>query len=255
MSKEKVAMPPLKRPHEIKWRFRQPDGEVFPAMPASGLFLGPSGLGKTTTLVALMTGPYKQVFARLHIFSPSALVDSGWQPIKDIEKRFEEVTWHETFDEAALEAILKEQRDRVSELKAAKTTKPLPQSLIILDDLADTAAVHRTHGLMATLFIRSRHLGVSCWASTQKLTNLAPVARSNARFLFVWRLRGKKELDALMEELSAMFRGGAKDVWELYEAATSQDHSFLTIDYQKRDPSTMFTRSFEERLVLEEDED
>jgi hypothetical protein len=120
----------------------------------------------------------------------------------------------------ALVKILEEQRDRTAKLKLARSSKPLPLSLIILDDLADHPALHRSHGLMATLFIRSRHMGVCTWVSSQKLTSLAPVARCNMRWLLVWALRGAKERDALFHELSAVFSSGTEAIQRLYEDAT-----------------------------------
>ena len=243
----------LKRPTEKVWKHRQPEDphDVFMRLPSSGLFVGPSGQGKSTTAVALLTGPYAQCFDRIHIFSPSATVDTGWQPVRDMQKRWEEVTWHDSFDAVALEEILRDQKERVAEAKASKTSKPLPASLIVLDDLADTPQVHRSHGLMATLFIRSRHLSISCWCSTQKYTNIAPVARANARWILCWKLRGEKETKALAEELSGLFPRGIHDALELYREATAEAHSFLVIDYT-RPEEQRFTRSFEERLLVED---
>ena len=77
-------MPPrsLKRPAEVKSNFRRPP-EPFPQMPgASGALLAPSGMGKTTTLIAMLLGPYDGIFDRVQVFSPSVDVDSAWLPAK-----------------------------------------------------------------------------------------------------------------------------------------------------------------------------
>ncbi len=60
----------LKRPAEVSWNFRKPP-DPFPQTPgANGCFLAPSGMGKTTTLAAMLLGPYSKVF-ETHVFSPS----------------------------------------------------------------------------------------------------------------------------------------------------------------------------------------
>ncbi len=60
----------LKRPEEKHWNWKTPK-EPFPQTPgANGCFCAPSGQGKTTTLIAMLLGPYAKIFDELHIFSP-----------------------------------------------------------------------------------------------------------------------------------------------------------------------------------------
>jgi hypothetical protein len=73
----KRTIPELNRLPEQKWNWLQVE-EPFPHLPgANGCFLGPSGTGKITTLLALLTGPYRKAFSALHVFSPSVHVDSA----------------------------------------------------------------------------------------------------------------------------------------------------------------------------------
>jgi hypothetical protein len=59
----------------------------------------------------------------------------------------------------------------VKEKKAVKSTKLLPQALIIIGDFADRYDVMKSGGdVLRTLFVRGRHFGCSCWLSSQKLT-------------------------------------------------------------------------------------
>ena len=74
----------LKRPVEIHWNFKKPP-EPFPQTPGcNGVFSAPSGIGKTTTLVAMLLGPYKGIFDQVHVFSPTVDIDSAWLPVKEI---------------------------------------------------------------------------------------------------------------------------------------------------------------------------
>ena len=89
----------LKRPEEKKWNWRTPDAP-YPQTPgANGCFLAPSGQGKTTTLIALLIGPYKKVFDEIHIFSPSVEIDSAWDPVRDFAKGLKDASFHSEWDE------------------------------------------------------------------------------------------------------------------------------------------------------------
>ena len=132
----------LKRPDEKTWSFKKPAGDVFPQTPgANGCFLAPSGQGKTTTLIALLLGPYKAVFDEVHVFSPSVDLDSAWDPVKEYAKGLKAASFHSEWNEPELHKIMDAQRAKIKELKAAKSKKPLPQVLTIIDDHADNPQV------------------------------------------------------------------------------------------------------------------
>ena len=241
----------LKRPVEEQWDFKKPP-HPFPQTPgANGCFLAPSGQGKTTTLISLLLGPYKEIFDQVHVFSPSVDIDSAWGPVKKYCEKLEGSTFHSEWDEQALKDLLDTQREKIKELKDAKSSKPLPQILTIIDDHADRAEVmHRAGGILTTLMIRGRHFGSSCWVSSQKLTAISTVARVNFRFCLVWRLRNQKEVQALMEELSAIHP--VKVLHEMYEMAISdEDHSFWYIDLVAKKKEEMFYIRFEHKMVLD----
>ena len=63
--------------------------------------------------------------------------------------------------------------------------------------------------------------------STQKLTAVSLVARVNFQALLVWRLRNAKELEALVEELSALYP--KKILFAMYDAAVKEPYSFWYI--------------------------
>jgi hypothetical protein len=243
----------LARPPEIKWQFKQPKGgdDVFPRCPSSGCFLGPSGTGKSTTLIAMLLGPYRGVFEQIHIFSPSVHIDSAWNPVKEFAQHLEGSTFHSEWDEQALKDILEQQKERIRQLKEAKTRKPLPQCFICLDDWADQPHIlHSASNIVATLFVRARHFATSVWVSSQKLTAIAPVARVNFRFMCVWRLRNAKEIQALMEELSAIHPVSV--LQEMYTVAIEdEEHSFIFIDLVAKRREDIFHIRFDQKLVLE----
>jgi len=244
-------MPVLKRPAEISWHYKQPNDEIFPRCPgANGCFLGPSGTGKSTTLISMLLGPYKGVFDRISVWSPSVEVDSAWNPVREYAKNLEGSSFHSEWHEATLREILDEQRRKIQELKHAKSKKPLPQLLVLIDDFADRPdIIHAAGNVLSTLFVRGRHTGISCWLSSQKLTAISTVARTNFRFLLVWRLRNAKEIQSLLEELSAIYP--VKVLQEMYEEAVSEAYSFWYINLVQKKKEDMFYVRFEEKLVVE----
>ena len=66
------------------------------------------------------------------------------------------------------------------------------------------------------------------------------------------RLRNQHELDAVIEELSALLP--KEQLYRLYEQATREPYSFLFVYYLKP-KNKMFYKRFEERFALEKDAD
>ena len=199
----------------------------------------------------MLLGPYRGIFDQIHVFSPSVDIDSAWVPVKEFAQHLEGSSFHSEWDETALRHIMDEQRNKIKQLKDAKTRKPLPQVLTIIDDFADRWDImHSASNILTTLFIRGRHFGSSCWISSQKLTAISQVARVNFRFLLVWRLRNLKEIQSLLEELSALYPVAV--LHEMYQTAiTDEDHSFWYINLVAKKKEDMFFIRFDHKMLLE----
>ena len=240
----------LKRPAEIQWNFRKPP-EPYPQTPgANGCFLAPSGMRNTTKLIATLWGPYDGSFDSVHVFSPSVDIDSAWLPVKKRASSMEGSSFHNEWDDKALKQILDTQRDKIRVMKDAKSTKPLPQILTVIDDFADRPDImHSASGVLTTLFIRGRHFGSSSWLSSQKLTAISTVARVNFRFVLTWRLRNQKQIIALMEELSALYP--IRALYDIHEVAISEPRSFWYVNLIAKDKGDMFFVRFDHKIVVD----
>ena len=75
------------------------------------------------------------------------------------------------------------------------------------------------------------------------------MARVNFRFVLCWRLRNAKEIQALMEELSAIYP--VKTLHQMYEAAIGEGHSFWYVNLVSKEKDDMFFVRFEEKLLVE----
>ena len=83
--------------------------------------------------------------------------------------------------------------------------------------------------------------------STQKYRAMATMIRTNAQFLIVFRLRNHKELQALLEEISAVYP--AQTLQRMYEHATDEPYSFLYCLLTAKKKEDLFFKRFEHRLV------
>ena len=227
---------------------KQPSDPVVPLVPCTGIFLGPSKSGKTVALISLILEQYRGVFERIYVFSPSVNIDDGWIPVKKyiegdlgVNTEREQTYWDE-WDEAALRRIIQQQR-KITEASKKLEMKKLYQVLVVIDDFADTPQLHKPHGALDTLFIRGRHMQISTWVSSQKLRLISAAVRVNMQFLCCWRLRNQHELDAVIEELSALLP--KEQLYRLYEQATREPYSFLFVYYLKP-RNEMFYKRFEE---------
>ena len=55
----------------VNYKFPQAGG-IYPETQRNFIVLGPSGVGKTSAMISLLTGPMKGLHARIWIVSPSA---------------------------------------------------------------------------------------------------------------------------------------------------------------------------------------
>ena len=149
-------------------------------------------------LINLILEQYRGVFERIYVFSPSVNIDDGWvkkyiEGDLGVNTEREQTYWDE-WDEAALRRIIQQQR-KITEASKKLEMKKLYQVLI------------------------------STWVSSQKLRLISAAVRVNMQFLCCWRLRNQHELDAVIEELSALLP--KEQLYQLYEQATREPYSFL----------------------------
>jgi hypothetical protein len=122
--------------------------------------------------------------------------------------------------------------------------------LIIIDDHADDPSFSRQSKLLHSLYTRGRHNMISTITSTQKFNAIHPIIRVNASDLYVYRLRNTKDLDTLIEEVSAVL--DKKTLLQLYNLATSTPHSFLYIKLTESNKNDMFYINLNKKLVIED---
>ena len=83
----------------------------------------------------------------------------------------------------------------------------------------------------------------------QKYRAISNIIRVNATNLYVFRLRNAGDLDAWVEDVSAI--ADKKTLLQLYNIATSEPYSFLFIKLNAKKLNDMFYIRYEKKLEIE----
>ena len=248
-------------PHD-QWTTRgSPYGEVVLApTPCRYLIVGPSGSGKSVLLVDFLVRLYKHAFQRVYVFSPSVHIDSAWKPVfKYVEKTLgvdsEREPWaFDEWDDEKLKEIVSTQAAVIKEQKRQKAGKELYGIAIIVDDFADDPRIMASRAgaaaggsMLNTLLVRGRHMQISTFMSVQKMRLAGSILHVNAQAMCIFRLRNRLELDAIIEELSAVY--DKNTLMEMYELATREPYSFWYIHLAAKRREDMFYLRFEKRMI------
>ena len=197
---------------------------------------------------------YRGCFDRIYVFSPSIDVDKTWIPVKEYIEKSQKVDtkkeqlFFDSYDAEALEKIVSTQHKVAEHMKSKGFTK-IYQVLIVVDDFADNTDFSRHSKLLHALFTRGRHSFISTIVSTQKYRAISNIIRVNATNLYVFRLRNGGDLEALLEELSAL--ADKKTILQLYNMATAEPYSFLFIKLNAKTLKDMFYIRYEKKLEIE----
>ena len=225
-------------------------------LPMRSIVLGPSGSGKTILLQNMILDIYEGCFDKIYIFSPSVNLDHTWQPVKEYirdkmklkDDDKEDPVYFDDYDSEALMKIMETQMKITDYMKKQKKTKMF-QVLIIIDDFADDPKFVRSSKLLHSLYTRGRHSYISVITATQVFNALHPIIRKNATDLYIYKLRNYRDLESLVEELSAL--APKKTLLEMYNQATAEPYSFWYINLMEKDINKTFYIRFEKHITLQ----
>jgi hypothetical protein len=127
--------------------------------------------------------------------------------------------------------------------------KKIFQILIIIDDFADNASFTRHSKLLHALYTRGRHTFISTITATQVFNALSPLIRKNITQLYVYKLRNYRDLETIIEELSAL--ADKKELLQMYHMATEKPYSFWYINLLSKTDRDMFFIKLDQRLISE----
>ena len=118
--------------------------------------------------------------------------------------------------------------------------------LIVLDDMVDVDRTRHSK-VLNPLFVRGRHAFITVINSVQYYYNLPTVIRKQISDLFLFKIRNKTDLDAVIEEMSALYH--KQTLLKMYHFCTDQPYGFLWISLRAKSPHDMFHFKLEKKLL------
>ena len=91
---------------------------------------------------------------------------------------------------------------------------------------------------------------ISTITSTQVYKQISSIVRKNMTHLFIYRLRNYGDLEAIVEELNAIY--DKKTLLQIYHEAVSEGYSFLYVNLMSKDKRKMFMERFRRYLIPSE---
>jgi spore coat protein CotF len=260
---------PIIKPHKsAEYEFKQSKYDVAPRIPFSQIVVGPSGSRKSILLQNMILDIYRGCFERVFIFSASIHVDSVWHPVKEyIEKTLKvnpkkEKVYFDEFHKEDLEEVL-EQQYKISQYQKDHKFKKLFATLVVVDDFVDQVSFSKHNSMLNALYIRGRHFGVNVVSSSQKFNSLSTIIRVNSRQLYFFKMRNYKEIQTMVEELSALLikrnfledkniHNAKNTLLEIYEKATEEKFSFLFVNLMESNINDIFKIRFYRKIIVDD---
>ena len=114
--------------------------------------------------------------------------------------------------------------------------------MILIDGFIDDASFTRRSQSLHQLYIRRRHYMIPNITATQVYKAVSPIIRKNMTHLLIYRLRYYVDLEAIIEEMSAIY--DTNTLLTLYHEATDEPYSFLYTNLMQKDRKHMFMHLF-----------
>ena len=246
---------PIVKPRNItEYEYKQSKYPHVPKIPFRSIIVASSTGGKTVLIQNLILDVYRDCFSRIFIFSPSVNTDPTFVEVKKYIRKdmkvddTKEQLYYEHYNPEELERVIDTQTKIITYMKDHKIHK-LHSILIVIDDHADDLTFVRHSKLLHSLATRGRHQAINLVLSTQKYRSLANIIRLNASSLYVFKLKNQSELDAFIEENSALV--DKKTLLEMYKEAVKEPYSFFYININSKDINKAFHIRFEKAFQLE----
>ena len=208
------------------------------------LIIGPSGLGKTNTLLHLINNlhPIDKIYLYakdIHEPKYEYLINKREQAgIKNLNDPHAFIEYSDDMNDVL---------DDINNYNKNRNRKVL----IVFDDMiADIEYNKNFKRIIKELFYRARKINVSVVFITQSHFRALKDARFNSTHYILMKIGNKKELKRIAEEKSGHL--DYKDFLKIYNCCTRKPYSFMTIDTRPT-ASVIFKRNFNEQIDLSEE--
>jgi len=180
------------------------------------------GKGKTTMLLNALNHKqlFKGYFDNIYLISPTAKNDDKFKPL--IKELNQEDKFYTELNENNIREIIAGLEVYNRDFNRKKYKRE-PRSLLILDDCIANMPRSTQKSVINELIIQNRHKKCSIWITSQKLTKLNPLIRSNVDVISFWKCDNKKELTSFCDEYNIPE--------EEVDAMCENNNDFITVSF------------------------
>lgn len=221
----------------------EPPNGFFPSIPFAMYILGVVKAGKSTLLDNLLE-LYHGAFDEIVFISPTGQLDGTAVMIQE--------TYGITHVYKSLLALkpLVKHLEKVN--KGKDTMKDKIKTLIIMDDCINeiTDLAKKKNSFLNQIALNRRHMGISFIMLSQYFRRCPPVFRTNFNSFVIFRMENELEKKKISEELSGFL--GMERFNEIFEEATHEPRTFLSINLDSSDKKYQYTKNFNEILITDD---
>ena len=155
-------------------------------IPFNALIVGPTNSGKSRFVVDQLYGPFRFKFDVIVLICPTFAHNRTYHRIGEKDPRM--------FVTAC------EQHEVEMWLKIVRFVFEGTNTLIILDDCAASKDVKGRTGELVHLAFSARHIGISVWVLTQKMTGITSSFRENVAAIVLFYTPSAKTMKAIFDD-------------------------------------------------------
>jgi len=155
-------------------------------IPFNALIVGPTNSGKSKFIVDQLFGPFRGKFDYIVLICPTFAHNKTYHRIGENDPR--------------MNVVICEQHEVEEWLKLVSRLFEGTNTLLILDDCAATKDVKKRTGQLVNLAFSARHIGISVWVVTQKLTGITASFRENVAAVVLFYTPSAKTMKAIFDE-------------------------------------------------------
>lgn len=203
-------------------------------IPFALAIIGVVKAGKSTLMRSILD-IYIDAFDKVILISPTASLDP-----EAIDMLDEYPDIHVFPSLVALDSILKKLR----KVNRGKNPKDKVKTLIIMDDVINEIIKfsRKDNNFLNNMMLNRRHIGVSLIMMSQYFKRFPPLFRTNFTGFALFRQENQAERKKITEELSGFL--GNKEFERLFNIATKDPFSALTINFDCSEPRFCYTKDF-----------
>ena len=155
-------------------------------IPFNALIVGPTNSGKSKFVVDQLYGPFRYKFDYIVLICPTFAYNKTYHRIGEKDSK--------------MFVIMCKQHEVEIWLKLVSWLFEGTNTLIILDDCAASKDVKGRTGQLVNLGFSARHIGISVWVLTQKITSITASFRENVAAIVLLYTPSAKTTKAIFED-------------------------------------------------------